>query len=97
MNRIFRELGEENHLADTASVQAFAMRAAHYIADINAVHPFREGNGRCQLTLLHILMQIARLDMIEDNIDEDVFMQAMIASFSGDEAPLGNAIIKMAG
>ena len=49
------------------------------------------------LTLLHILMQIAGLDMIEDNIDENEFMQAMIASFSGDEAPPGNAIIKMAG
>ena len=70
---------------------------AHYIAEINAVHPFREGNGRCQLTLLDILMQVAGLEKIEDNIDEDEFMNAMIVSFTGDEATLVNAIIKMAG
>lgn len=97
MNRIFRELAKENHLADTSSLQDFAARAAHYIADINAVHPFREGNGRCQLTLLDILMQIAGLEMIEDNIDEGQFMNAMIESFVGDEGPLIAAIIKMAG
>ncbi|MFC4670688.1 Fic/DOC family protein [Seohaeicola nanhaiensis] len=96
MNRVFRELSEENHLADTTSLQDFALRAAHYIAEINAVHPFREGNGRCQLTLLDILMQVAGLEMIEDNIDEEEFMQAMIASFAGDESPLVDAIIKMA-
>lgn len=39
MTRIFRELAEENHLAKTNSLQDFARRAAHYIADINAVHP----------------------------------------------------------
>lgn len=96
MNRIFRELSEEDYLANTKSLQDFAARAAHFIADINAVHPFREGNGRCQLTLLDILMQVAGLEMVEDKIDEDDFMEAMIASFAGDEAPLMNAIIKIA-
>ncbi|MDX8355746.1 Fic/DOC family protein [Cognatiyoonia sp. IB215182] len=96
MIRIFRELAEENHLAKTSSLQDFARRAAHYIADINAVHPFREGNGRCQLTLLDILMQVAGLEMVEDNINEDEFMDAMIASFCGNEIPLRNAIIRMA-
>ncbi|MCE8001047.1 MAG: hypothetical protein HEP70_19590 [Rhodobiaceae bacterium] len=97
MNRIFRELGEENHLGDTVSLQDFAERAAHYVADVNAVHPFREGNGRCQLTLLDILMQVAGIEMIEDHIDEGEFMNAMISSFAGDQGPLVNAIIKMAG
>lgn len=35
--------------------------------------------------------------MIEDNIDEDEFMHAMIANFAGDEGPLVDAIIKIAG
>lgn len=35
--------------------------------------------------------------MIEDKIDEDEFMEAMKASFAGDEASLLDAIIKMAG
>ena len=97
MKRIFGELANEAHLANSNSLPDFAKRAAHYIAEINAIHPFREGNGRCQLTLLDILMQVAGLEMIEDNIDEDEFMTAMISSFAGDETPLVNAINKMAG
>lgn len=95
MNRIFRELQDEGHLVNCGRVEDFAARAAHYIAEINAVHPFREGNGRCQLTLLNILMQVAGLEMVEDNIDEAAFMKAMIDSFRGDEAPLAAAIIRM--
>lgn len=95
MDRIFRELQDEGHLVNCGSVEEFAARAAHYIAEINAVHPFREGNGRCQLTLLNILMQVAGLEMIEDNIDEAAFMKAMIDSFRGDEAPLAAAIVRM--
>jgi cell filamentation protein len=30
------------------SPQAFAARAAFYLGEINAIHPFREGNGRAQ-------------------------------------------------
>lgn len=82
-------------MADIRSVEEFAARAAHYIAEINAVHPFREGNGRCQLTLLDILMQVAGLRMNEDRIDEEAFMKAMIASFMGDEVPLRTAIARM--
>lgn len=96
MNRIFSELNEESHLSNTKGLQDFAVRAAHYIAEINAVHPFREGNGRCQLTLLDILLQIAGYEMNIDRLDEDAFMKAMIASFEGNERPLVTAILKMA-
>jgi len=96
ITRIFRSLAEENHLADTKGLEDFSVRAAHYIADINAVHPFREGNGRCQLVLLDVLMRIAGFEMNEDNIDEKGFMEAMISSFHGNEAPLASAIFRMA-
>lgn len=45
MERLFAELAAENHLIDTGNVGIFAERAAHYIAELNAIHPFREGNG----------------------------------------------------
>ena len=41
-------------------------------------------------------MQVAGLEMIENNIEEDEFMEAMFASFARDEAPHAR-IIKMAG
>lgn len=44
---LFKQLAEEKNLAglDAAS---FSNRAAYYLGELNALHPFREGNGRAQ-------------------------------------------------
>ena len=95
MNKIFGQLASEDHLADLSDAARFASRAARYIAEINAVHPFREGNGRCQFTLLDILLNISGFEMDEAEIDPSEFMHAMIASFHGDNGPLSHCILKM--
>ena len=95
MHKIFAQLADENHLADLSDTANFAVRAAHYIAEINAVHPFREGNGRCQLTLLDLLLDNAGHEMNEAHIDPSAFMQAMVSSFHGDTGPLADAIRRM--
>lgn len=92
MEKLFAALAAENHLAGLDSVDTFAGRASHFIAELNAIHPFREGNGRCQLVLLRELMELAGFPMDEERIDPDGFMQAMIASFGGDTGPLRRAI-----
>ena len=71
----------------------FAARAAYYIAEINAIHPFREGNGRCQLTLLDVLFDVSGFEMNEEPIEPDRFMSAMIASFNGENGALAEAIL----
>ena len=43
--RIFNELGEENYLKDLPR-DKMIKRLAHFLAELNALHPFREGNGR---------------------------------------------------
>jgi cell filamentation protein len=45
MNAIFAELERERWLAGL-DLESFIGRAAYYICEINAVHPYREGNGR---------------------------------------------------
>jgi cell filamentation protein len=95
MRKIFAQLADEGHLASLSDSAHFADRAAHFIAEINAIHPFREGNGRCQLTLLDLLLSHAGLEMSEAYIDPPAFMQAMIASFHGDNEPLACAIREM--
>lgn len=92
MQKLFAQLAAEDHLRNFPDPDEFANRAAHFIAEINAVHPFREGNGRCQLTLLDLLLSVSGFEMHEDQIDPDIFMQAMIASFHGDNTPLARAI-----
>jgi cell filamentation protein len=41
------KLKRENFLTNP-NPKAFANRAAFYLGEINAIHPFREGNGRAQ-------------------------------------------------
>lgn len=96
MNKLFAALAAENYLMDAGDIASFSLRAAHYIAELNAIHPFREGNGRCQLTLLSILLDLAGFPMDEGRMDPEAFMQAMIASFGGDNWPLEKAIERMA-
>jgi cell filamentation protein len=44
---LFEKLSEEQHLRGV-NQEAFAHRGAEILGTLNAVHPFREGNGRTQ-------------------------------------------------
>jgi cell filamentation protein len=70
----------------------FAGRSAEFLATLNVIHAFREGNGRRQLSFFLLLADQAgyAIDLIA--LDPDAFLQAMIASYDGDEAPLAAAI-----
>lgn len=81
MDKIFAELATEEYLSTSEDIDVFADRASYYISEINAVHPFREGNGRSQLTLLNILFEMNGYDMDENMLEPDQFNDAMIASF----------------
>lgn len=47
LKELFDKLAKERLLAEL-SASAFVDRAAFYLGEINAIHPFREGNGRTQ-------------------------------------------------
>ena len=47
LGRTFAEPQGEGYLAG-ADLSRFGNRGAYYLGEINAVHPFREGNGRTQ-------------------------------------------------
>jgi len=67
---------------------AFVDGAAVFLTDLNAIHPFREGNGRAQLSFMHQLAIHAGHPLDFTRIRPNEFLQAMIASFAGDMAPL---------
>jgi cell filamentation protein len=66
----------------------FAEEAAAFLAYLNAIHPFREGNGRTQLTFAALLAAQAGHPLDLSRLQPASFLRAMIASFFGDEAPL---------
>lgn len=70
----------------------FAARVAHLLAEINAGHPFREGNGRTQLTYLNLLAVSSGRPFHAELLEPDRVMNAMIRSFSCDFEPLTDLV-----
>ncbi|TPQ29145.1 adenosine monophosphate-protein transferase [Bradyrhizobium guangdongense] len=91
MSKLFRELLDQNHLRDTTP-DGFAGKAAHFLAELNAIHPFREGNGRTQLTFLALLAEKAGHPLAMEHLVPEIVLQAMVDSFVGNEKPLARVI-----
>jgi cell filamentation protein len=68
--------------------EAFISEAAIFLSELNAIHPFREGNGRAQLTFVHLIALRAGHPMQLGRIKPQTFLPAMIQSFDGDLAAL---------
>ena len=58
MIKRFAKINKENN-CQGLSLEKFADRAAEHIAEINAIHPFVEGNGRTQRLFLNYLAKQA--------------------------------------
>lgn len=73
-------------------LDAFAREAAHFLGEVNAIHPFREGNGRTQLAFLRLLCLNAGFGFDASVLDRDRVIGAMIASFDGKPQALTELI-----
>lgn len=87
MTVLFRKLDVEAFKGG-ATFEEFAQAAADFLGDLNAIHPFREGNGRSQLSFLHLVALRAGYPVALAWVNPRTFMPAMIASFDGNLAPL---------
>jgi cell filamentation protein len=88
MNAIFTELEQERWL-DWFDLDTFIERAAYYICEINAIHPFREGNGRVIRFYIDVLSARTREDIFDwTRSSADEYLQACIAGFQQDYTPI---------
>ncbi|EAI4450164.1 Fic family protein [Campylobacter sp. CNRCH_2016_3089] len=62
---IFDDLAKNNYLKNSKDLNHFAKDLAKFMGEINALHPFREGNGRTQRIFLNELAKNAgyKLDL----------------------------------
>jgi cell filamentation protein len=90
-NKLFNDLRSADHLRNL-DAQTFADRAAHFLAELNAIHAFREGNGRSQLTFFALLAERAGYPLQIEKLNPEEMLAAMIASFDGDERRLADVI-----
>ncbi len=77
------------------SPEAFDAAAADFMAELNAIHPFREGNGRTQLIFLHLIAARAGHPIEVGRVRRATFLPAMIASFAGDLGGLTAEIARL--
>jgi cell filamentation protein len=91
IGRLFSDLAKQKYLSGLDS-DSFANKAAHFLAELNAIHPFREGNGRTQLSFMTALAEQAGHPFALERIDPKAMLDAAITSFGGSEKPLATLI-----
>lgn len=80
---IFGKLARENHLKGL-SRETFADRAAYFFSEINALHPFREGNGRTQNLFLKQLGAGAGFELSIEKVGREQMMAVASAAHRGE-------------
>jgi cell filamentation protein len=66
----------------------FLTAAASFLAELNAIHAFREGNGRTQLAFMRLVSLRAGHPFDFTKLRPRAFLAAMIKSFSDEREPL---------
>jgi cell filamentation protein len=85
MDRLFRTMPS---VLNAESEEEFIFEAARLVGELNAIHPFREGNGRAQLSFVSMMGARAGYPLNFARVKPETFLPAMIASFSGNRVPL---------
>ena len=81
-NKIFGNLADEKYLCNLEK-QAFISRLAYYMGEVNALHPFREGNGRSLREFFRQLALHANYIMDFSNTEKEDLLAADINAFNG--------------
>ncbi len=81
--KLFSDLKSENYLKG-ASRERFITRISFYFSEINALHPFREGNGRAQREFIRSLALWNGYQIKFSLVPADEMLKASIDSFACD-------------
>jgi len=84
---IFCQLRDENFL-QSLERDAFIDRLAYYLGEVNAIHPFREGNGRTQRAFFEQLAYDAGFTLAWQHLDAARNIATSAAIMRGDAAPM---------
>jgi cell filamentation protein len=85
---IFRQLSDENFL-QSLERDVFLDRLTYYLGEVNAIHPFREGNGRTQRAFFEQLADDAGFTLAWRHLDAARNIAASVAIMRGDAPARG--------
>ena len=81
---LFEKLKAERYLLD-APQKRIPERFAHYLSEINVMHPFREGNGRAQRMFIEYLALVAGYRIDFSTVSAGEMIEASVRAFDRDE------------
>lgn len=79
---VFKDLAKDKFLVNMEK-DKFTERLAHHFSEINALHPFREGNGRSSRQFIEQVAKNAGYDMDFSKVDRERWNSASRDSFMG--------------
>lgn len=79
LQRLLGQLQQEKWL-ENVPFEVFAARSAYYMAELNYIHPFREGNGRAIREFMRLLFLHNGYVVQWDAVDVEALLNAMIDS-----------------
>jgi cell filamentation protein len=86
-NKIFTNILKENNLYELKKSD-FIKRMAYYMGEVNALHPFREGNGRASREFFRQLSLNADYVLDFSEIEKEALLMADIEAFNGQYGDL---------
>lgn len=89
MGRLF---GTMPTLLNAASGESFVAEGARFLGELNAIHPFREGNGRAQLSFMSMIGARAGYPLNFARVKRETFLPAMIDSYNGNLVRLADQL-----
>lgn len=87
LDELFAQAKQAQFFTDLPK-EDFAQKAAEFLLRLNQIHPFREGNGRTQRTLISWMATNAGFDMKWDGISNTAMCDACIEGELGSSAKM---------
>ncbi len=79
LDKVFAKIKEKNMLKETDREKVFD-NLAYVMAELNIIHPFREGNGRSIREFIRLMAKRMGYDLNWGNVDKEELLEASIMS-----------------
>lgn len=76
LSALLNELNLENYMQGLSESELI-VRSAYYLAELNYIHPFREGNGRALREFMRLLYDANGYEVHWDAVSSEIMLQAM--------------------
>ena len=88
LDKVFAKIKEKNMIKETDEEKVFD-NLAYVMAELNIIHPFREGNGRSIREFIRLMAKRMGYDLNWGNADKEELLEASILSVDNYKVLIG--------